>query len=184
MSPFLRNSLELTSDQKNQLDKVEKDLGQKLETLLNDEQKKRFSENPTGFQPGLIPLPGRLFAPAMEERLKLRKDQQEQLAKLQKEADASLEAILKDDQKKRFKESLGMARNFAGGPAGGGRGGPGGGMRGPGGIGGSSLFRAVRYAPDHPGLVGKELKGAKTIEELQATSPKESSEKKPAPKQG
>ena len=182
--PFLQNSLELTADQKKQLEKIEKDLGQKLENLLKEDQKKRFAENPTGFQPGLIPLPGHLFAPAMEERLKLRKDQQTEVAKLQKEADAGLQALLKDDQKKRFKESLEMARNLAGSPPGGGRGGPpGGGIRGPGGISGASLFRAVRYAGDYPGLAGKELKGAKTIEEMQATPPKESAEKKPVAKQ-
>jgi translation initiation factor IF-2 len=80
-----------------------------------------------------------------------------------------------------------------GGPRGGGRGGPPGGGRGgppggfPGGFGGffgfggpgggGSLFRAPRYAPEYAGLAGKDLKGTKTIDELQAGPPKDSPEK-------
>jgi len=67
-----------------------------------------------------------------------------------------------------------------GGPPGGpgrppgGPGGPGGPPGGPG-FGppgnGRSLFRAYRYAPDYPGLAGKELKPGKTVEELQSKEP-------------
>jgi Arylsulfotransferase (ASST) len=42
---------------------------------------------------------------------------------------------------------------------------PPGGKGGPGG-GGGGLFRALRYAPDHPAFVGKELKPGNTLEEL------------------
>jgi hypothetical protein len=32
---------------------------------------------------------------------------------------------------------------------------------------GSSLFRAYRYAPDYPGLAGRQLTPGKTVEELE-----------------
>jgi hypothetical protein len=37
--------------------------------------------------------------------------------------------------------------------------------------GGGSLFRAYRYAASYPGLVGKDLKPGKTLEELQPKEP-------------
>ena len=40
----------------------------------------------------------------------------------------------------------------------------------------ATLFRAARYAPDYPGLAGKELKPGKTVE---ATQPKEPEKKAP-----
>jgi hypothetical protein len=59
-------------------------------------------------------------------------------------------------------------------------GGPPGGF--PGGFGapgGSGLFRAPRYAPNFPGLAGKDLTPGKTIEELQSRdAPKEPRDKK------
>jgi hypothetical protein len=56
---------------------------------------------------------------------------------------------------------------------GGGRGGPGGpgGFPGFGPPGGGSLFRAYRYAPNYPGLVGKDLTPGKTLEELERPEP-------------
>jgi hypothetical protein len=171
---FLQGALNLTDEQKKQLEATEKDLGEKLGKLLTDEQKKRFEERPTGFNPGNIAAPGQLLATAVKERLKLTEDQQKQVADLQKEADGQLDKLLKDDQKKRFKEMQSFGRGGfpgGGGPPGGGP--PGGfpGFGGPGG--GTGLFRALRYAPDYPGLAGKELKAGKTIEELQATPPKD-----------
>ena len=41
------------------------------------------------------------------------------------------------------------------------------------------MFRAPRYAPDYPGLAGKELKPGKTIEELQADATKEAPKEAP-----
>ncbi len=37
--------------------------------------------------------------------------------------------------------------------------------------GGGSLFRAYRYAKDHPGLAGKELKPGKTLEQTLGIEP-------------
>jgi hypothetical protein len=53
----------------------------------------------------------------------------------------------------------------------GGPGDPPGGFPAFGGPGGGSLFRAPRYAPNYPGLTGKELKPGKTVEDLQQKDP-------------
>jgi hypothetical protein len=188
LPPFLQGGLNLTGEQKKQLEATEKALGEKLGKLLTAEQKKRLAERPTGFDPRNFPAPGQLLARGVQERMKLSEDQQKELAELQKEADGQVDQLLKDDQKKRFKEMQDFAKRFVGGPPGGGppgggppgggppggRGGPRGGFPGFGGPGGGSgLFRAPRYGPDFPGLAGKELKGSKTIEELQAEASKD-----------
>jgi hypothetical protein len=164
---FLHGALNLTDEQKKQVEAAEKELGEKLGKLLTDDQKKQYKEGPGG-----PPQTGQLLASAVVDRLKFSDDQKKQLADLQKEADAELDKIFKDDQKKQFKEM-----KSRGGPGGGGRfGGPpgGGGFPGFGGPGGGSgLFRALRYTPDYPGLAGKELKAGRTIEELQAEKPKD-----------
>jgi hypothetical protein len=192
---FLRDALNLTAEQKKELEAAEKEIGEKLGKMLTDEQKKQAQERPMGFAPGNFAAPGQLLAAAVVERLKLTEEQKKQLAEIQKDSDSKLDAIFKDEQKKQFKQMQDFARQFAGGPPGGGPpgggrggppgGGPPGGGRGgppggfPGGFGGfggpgggSGLFRAPRYAPDYAGLVGKELKPGKTIEELQAAPPK------------
>jgi hypothetical protein len=185
---FLQGMMRLSTDQKKQLTDAEKALGEKLEKLLTDEQKKKFAEGPGGFGPGSMPAPGQLIASAVVEKLKLSEEQTKKLAEIQKEADEKLDGLFNDDQKKQFKQMKDFAKGFAGGPPGGGRGGPpgfgppgGGGFPGFGPPGGSGLFRAPRYAPDYAGLAGRELKGEKTIEEIQAVAkkdpPKESKEK-------
>jgi len=177
---FIQGPLNLSEEQKKQLETLEKDLGEKLGKLLTVEQQKQFEERPGGFGPGALPLPGQLLAANVKERMKLTEEQQKHLTELQKEADGKLDALLKDEQKKQLKQmqdfTLGFPGGGRGGPRGGGRGGPPGGF--PGGFGGpgggSSLFRAPRYAPDFPGLAGKELKPGKTIDQLQAEPAKTS----------
>src|SRR5262249_6288806 len=130
------------------------------------EQKKTFGERPMGF--GGLPQPGQLIATSVQDKMKLTDDQKKQLADLQKEADEKIDGLLKEDQKKQFKQMKDLAKGFAGPPGGGP---PGGGFPGFGGGGGSGLFRAPRYAPDYPGLKDRELKPGKSIEELQAKEP-------------
>jgi hypothetical protein len=168
---FLQGTMKLTAEQKKELEAAEKELGEKLGKLLTDEQKKQLQDRtggPLGFAP-----PGQLMAPAAADRLKLTDEQKKQLAELQKEADGKLDTLLKDDQKKQLKQMQDLAKGFPGGPPGGPPGGgpPGGGFPGFGAPGGGGMFRAPRYAPDYPGLAGKDLKPGKTIEELQAKDP-------------
>jgi hypothetical protein len=175
---FLQGIMNFTDDQKKQMETAEKETGEKLDKLLTEEQKKTFAERPTGF--GGFPQPGQLIATSVQEKMKLTDDQKKQLADLQKDADDKVDGMLKDEQKKQLKQMKDFAKGFGGPPGGGPPGGgpPGGGFPGFGG-GGSGLFRAPRYAPDYPGLAGKELKPGKTIEELQTAkdAPKDSKDK-------
>ncbi|HVS39557.1 MAG TPA: aryl-sulfate sulfotransferase, partial [Gemmataceae bacterium] len=165
LSSFVQGPLNLTDDQKKQLEAAEKEAADKLAKLLTDDQKKQFDDRPPGF--GETSPAGKLMSTALQDRLKFTDDQKKQLADLQKDVDGKLDAMLKDDQKRQLKQMQDMARGFPGGPPGGFPGGPGGfpGMGGP--AGGGGLFRAPRYAADFPGLKDKELKPGKTIEELQ-----------------
>src|SRR5262249_43458958 len=115
---------------------------------------------------------GKILSTATQVTLKPTPEQKEQLAGLQKAVDAKLDKLLKDVQKKQLEQTR---KDFARGGPPGGRGGPGGGgppaflFAGP--PGGTSLFRAYRYAPDYPGLAGRELKPGKTIEALEKNAP-------------
>jgi hypothetical protein len=170
LSSFLQDMMQLTDQQKTQLEGFQKEISEKLDKLLTDEQKKQLKE-PQGFGPGgfaSFPQPGQLMSPTLQARLKLAADQKKQMEELQKDVDASLDKLLNEDQKKQLKE---MRQGFGrGGPGGFGRGGPGG-FAGFGPPGGSSVFRAYRYAPTYPGLAGKDLTPGKTIEELQQKEP-------------
>jgi hypothetical protein len=152
---FLRGFMNLTPDQKKQLEAAEKETGEKLEKLLTDEQKKDFKENPPGFDE--FPPAGRLMSTAIQDRLKLSNEQKKELVEMQKAVDEKLDSILNDEQKKQLKQ---MQEIPPFRPGGGPRPGPL--------VGSNGLFRAPRYAVDYPGLKDKELKPGKTIEELQS----------------
>jgi hypothetical protein len=156
LAPFLQGAMRLTADQKKQLQATERELGEKLAKLLTAEQKAAFTARPLGF--GELPPAGQLLSSPVRERLKLTAEQSKGLASLQTEADSRLAKILEEGQRKQLKKMQDFARRFQGGP--------GGGFPGFGPVGGAGIFRAPRYAPDFPGLAGKELKPGKTIEEL------------------
>jgi hypothetical protein len=167
LPPMLQFRLELKPEQRKRLDDLQKDVAAKLETVLNEEQKKqlreRRSRDPFGFA-----APGQLVPLATQIALKSTAEQRKQLSDIQKEVDSKLDQVLDAGQKERIKEMEKMGAR--GGPPGFGRGGarqgPGGfpGFGGPGG--GQPVFRAYRYGPDYPGLAGKDLTPGKTIEEL------------------
>jgi hypothetical protein len=140
------------------------------------------------------PKTGEIMPPFLRDMLKMTDDQKKQLDEIQKEVDAKLDKVLTEEQKKQLKNmpvpgfgppgGPGGPPGFAGGqggpggPPGGGPGGPGfgpGGFGAPGG--GAPVFRAYRYAPGYPGLVKKDLKPGKSIEDLQEPA-KESKESK------
>jgi hypothetical protein len=162
--------MNVSAEQKKQLAAAEKQIGEELGKLLTEEQKKQFQQRPRGFED--FPVAGQLISSAVEKRLKLTAEQKKQWADVQKEADAKRDAILKEAQKKQLKDMQNMARGFQ---TGGGRGGFGGGFGPPG---GGGVFRAPRYEPSYTGLVGKDLKPGKTIEEiLEMNRPKQSDDK-------
>jgi hypothetical protein len=91
---------------------------------------------------------------------------------VQKEVDGKLDTLLQEAQKKQLKTMREMARGVQ---AGGARGG----FPGFGPPGGGGLFRAPRYELSYAGLVGKDLKPGKRVEEiLEVNRPKQSQDKK------
>jgi hypothetical protein len=159
---FIQDSLKLTEEQKKNLGEFQKEVSGKLDKILTEDQTKQFKDFKPGFGGGgfgALPQPGQLMSPFLQTRLKLSDEQKKQTDGLQKEVDAKLDKLLAEDQKKQLKE-LRSAGAFR--PPGGGFGGPT----------GSSLFRAYRFAPNHPALAGRELTPGKTIDELQAKETK------------
>ena len=49
--------------------------------------------------------------------------------------------------------------------------------------GGASVFRAYKYAADHPGLAGRDLKPGQTVEESEKAKAETKAETKERPKQ-
>ncbi len=179
---FVQFSLQLSDEQRKSVADFEKEASAKLEAMLSEEQRKQLKElqkntgpfgpgSPGG--PGGPPEIGRIMPGSIQDKLKLTTDQKDKLAGLQKEADRKLDEVLNEDQKKQLKGMAEMMKTFArrrpggrpGGPPGTGRGG----FFGSGG--GSAIFRAYRYGPNYPGLIGKDLTPTKTIEELESQQP-------------
>ena len=174
------NSLcELTGEQKKELTACEKEVNTKLDKILTAEQKKQLKAG-SGFGPGAMggpPQPGQIMTPFMQARLKLTAEQKKNSAELQKKADGKLEKLLTAEQKKQDQgDAIGpWPEAVRGGDSA-----PVGGVVLAGRVvlrwirrlsarrGGSSLFRASRYAANYPGLDGKDLKPGKTIEEIEA----------------
>jgi hypothetical protein len=157
--PRLHDALELTPEQRKELNALDKDVAGQLDKVLTDDQKKQ----PVGDEAGQI-LPA-----SMRARLKLTDAQQELVAALQKEAEGKLDKVLDEEQRKLFKGMRDKGDDPAKPP--GPPGPPGGGFGPPG---GGGIFRATRYPADYVGLKGRELKGGQTIEEMVgAAKPKE-----------
>jgi hypothetical protein len=174
----MQDMLGMSADQKKEIDSLQKTVDTTLEKVLTDEQKKKLRDRnaPGPGGPGAMPVPGQIMSLATQVTLKPTAEQKTQLTALQKEVDAKLESVLKDNQKTQLKQ---MRTDFArGAPPGappGGPGGPGGGGPPPGLFagppGGGGVFRAYRYGPEYAGLSGKMLKPGKTVEELDAKEP-------------
>jgi hypothetical protein len=193
LNSMLQDMLGLSADQKKEIDAFQKTVDETLDKTLTEDQKKTLRERSTPGPGGFagIPAPGQIISTSTQVLLKPTPEQRTRLSELQKDADAKLDRVLTDDQKKQFAQIKDFARGGfpGGGPAGGGPpgGGPPGGRPGggpPGGPGGgpppglfagppggSAVFRAYRYGPEFPGLAGKNLKPGKTVEELQPKDP-------------
>jgi outer membrane protein assembly factor BamB len=113
--PFLQEMLQLTAQQKKQLDELQKDVEGKLATILTDEQKKQLKEareNPGRGGPGGrggrrfggFPQPGQVLPASQVELIKPTAEQKKQLDELQKEVDNKLAGLLNDEQKKQLKD--------------------------------------------------------------------------------
>jgi outer membrane protein assembly factor BamB len=147
LPPFLQERLNLTDQQKKEVEELQKEIDSKIEKILTAEQFKDMRAGsgrggPGGFGgpggggrggPGRGGFggPGQILPPFLQERLKLTDQQKRQVEDLQKETDSKVEKILTAEQNKQFKEMrAGFGRGGPGGfggPGGGGRGGFGGG---------------------------------------------------------
>ena len=145
-----------------------------LAKVLTDEQKKTLRERsaPGPGGPGAMPVPGQIMSVATQLALKPTAEQRTKLTALQKEVDATLEKVLKENQKTQLKQ---MRADFArGGPPGGPPGGPGGpaaGLRRP----CSPVLPEAAESSEPTGTVPnmpvfpvRMLKPGKTVEELDA----------------
>jgi hypothetical protein len=117
--------------------------------------------------------PGKILSPATQESLHLTAAQRTSLEELQKEADVNLDRILTADQNRQIREMRADLERSGSGislpsrlPRRGGAGVP----PGPPGLPKTgpwlSLFRSYRYAPNYPGLAGRDLAPGKILEEL------------------
>jgi hypothetical protein len=160
-----RDPLNLTGDQRKKLDELDTELNAKLEKILTPDLVKAFSQpNPSDFDALRKRPAGEYLHQFDRDAPKLTDDQKEQLQALRKEFSPKIAAIFTDAQK------TVIADFKKGGPAGpAGRGG-GGGQRRPQ---GNTLFRATRYALNHPAFAGKSLEPGKTLLDLAAESDKE-----------
>jgi Spy/CpxP family protein refolding chaperone len=121
---FLRDGLQLSAEQKKQVDELQKEVDGKLEKLLTEDQRKQLKERPQGPGPGGFggpPQPGQVLSKGEQDRLKLSAEQKKDLAEFQKDVDGKLDKILKDDQKKRLADARNVVMPLGGPP---GRGGP------------------------------------------------------------
>ena len=178
MTSSVQSRLKLTDEQKKELAALEKDVGEKVDKVLTEPQKKQLKGNPfMGGPPpgGAVPVvaggptpPGKILTPQQQDALKLTSEQKKQLEVIQKGVDAMLDQLLTEEQRKQLKGMQPGQIMTVGGPGGPGPRGPGPGGPPPG---GAPLFRAARYAASFSGFAGKDLKPGKTIEELQTKEP-------------
>jgi outer membrane protein assembly factor BamB len=130
---FLQGRLELTDEQKKQVDVLQKEVDAKLAALLTEAQKKELKEpaEDGGGRRGRFfgpPQPGQILPAAIVARLKFTDDQKKQLADFQKETQGKLDKIFNAEQRKQLQAMRdGFGRGgFGGAGFGGMRGGPGG----------------------------------------------------------
>lgn len=172
-----QDRLKFTEDQKKDLASLQKIVDEQFDQVLTPAQRKQLKSvftpggpppgGPGAGAPGSPAQPGKIFSPAQQDSLKLSPEQKKRLEEMQKEIDTRLATLLTDEQKRQLQT---MQQSLAASPGGPGRGGP---------PGGASLFRAYRFAIDHPAFAGRKLAPGKSLEELQ---PKEPEKKEAATK--
>jgi hypothetical protein len=119
MSPIIRDLLGVSTKQRKQLDRVQKEVDTRLDKILNADQKKQWTEKPKDSAPGQS---GQIMSSADQNRLKLTKEQKNELAAFQKEIDGKVDKVLTQAQKKQFRGTPSTggpppANHGAGGPS-------------------------------------------------------------------
>jgi hypothetical protein len=153
----------MTTDQRKKLDEIDKELIAKLDEILTREQIKSFAEpnlsDATDFSKR---PPGEYLTVFNRSTLKLTESQRKELQVLQKVFSSKIAKILTDAQKSLIADAKKNPNARAAG-----RGSP---RRQ-----GNTLFRATRYALDHPAFAGRTLKPGKTLVELEEEFDKQKS---------
>ncbi|HEV3445299.1 MAG TPA: aryl-sulfate sulfotransferase [Gemmataceae bacterium] len=104
MSPVAGDMLGISSDQRKQLDEIQKDIDARLDKLFTAEQKKQSTQSPRdagGFGPPRSP--GLVMTSPEQNRLKLTDDQKKDLVALQKAVDTRFDKVLTEAQRKQIK---------------------------------------------------------------------------------
>ncbi len=150
--------LGMTPDQRKKLDEIDKELIARLDKILTAEQIKSFAEpNPSDAADLAKRPPGEYLTVFDRSTPKVTDAQRKELQALQKDFSPKIAEILTDAQKTRLRirglqeTPNGRALPDVGGPP----------------RPGNTLFRATRYALNHPAFAGRMLKPGKTLVELQ-----------------
>jgi Arylsulfotransferase (ASST) len=165
-----RDALGMTPDQRRKLDEIDKELIARLHKILTAEQLKSFAEPNPSDAPDLAKRPpGEYLSVFDRSTPKLTDAQRQDLRALQKDFSPRIAQILTDAQKSMLADAK---KGRAAAPAGGGA------PRRT----GNTLFRATRYALNHPAFAGRTLKPGKTLVEIQKEldKPKPNKETDPA----
>jgi hypothetical protein len=104
MSPVAGDMLGISSDQRKQLDEIQKDVDAHLDKLFTADQKKQSTQSPRdagGFGPPRSP--GLVMTSPEQNRLKLTDDQKKDLVALQKAVDSRFDKALTEAQRKQIK---------------------------------------------------------------------------------
>ncbi len=136
LPPFVQERLNLSAEQKKQLEELQKKVDAVLAKTLTDGQMKQLKDRPQGFggrggPGGFTPAPaGQVLSASLQESLKLSADQKKDLDALQKEVDGVMAKLLSEEQRKQLTARPGFGRGGFG-PGGSGPGGFGGGGKPP-----------------------------------------------------
>ena len=119
MTSIAGEMLDISADQRKQLDEIQKDIDAHLDKLLTAEQKKQAAEWPrnpgsNGYNPA--PRPGQVMANPEQSRLKLTDDQKKDMIALQKAIDGRFDRVLTAAQQKQLKSVFAPYGPPPGGP--------------------------------------------------------------------
>lgn len=150
-----RDALGLTAEQRKKLDEIDTELVAKLDKLLSGDEIRKFAEPNPADDAEFSKQPAGTYLVAFNRAApEITAAQRQELQALQKEFSPRIAGILTDAQKTMIADR--KKRQLA---AGAGRGGP---PRQ-----GNTLFRATRYALDHPAFAGRTLVPGKTLVEIE-----------------
>jgi hypothetical protein len=151
-----RDALGLTADQRKKLDEIDKEMIAKLNKILSGEQIKSLAEpDPNGAADFSKRPPGEYLAVFNRSTLKITESQRKELQVLQKEFSPKIARVLTEAQKNQIAAFKNNPNARIAGRGGSPR------------RQGNTLFRATRYALDHPAFVGRTLKPGKTLVEIE-----------------